>query len=306
MKLGCVLDPHLSQTSPASRTDNYPQAMLDKFTELGKIGKIRGWEALIIAGDLFHTKRIEWDYLGDITETFMALPFPIYLIYGNHDLYNDSLSSSKRTPLGYLLRTRLVRPISELMPNIVGLDLDKAMQPPPAPQGIGATLLICHAFVDMAPPFGVGGWEFIPYSQLAELGWDVVIAGHDHTPHPVLQQRGQKLQVYRPGSLSRGTRHEFNRERMPKALEIRFDDSRQNIEIEEIEVPASQPSDIFSLLQIERGEAEKRIQDFAMTLPTVVATESEIKLAELVDALKISSEAKALLRRYMIEAGLLV
>jgi len=307
VRFGFVVDPHLSQTNPAARVDDYAQAMLNKLRMLRTMGTENRWNGLIITGDLFHSKNVGFEFLGQASEILGEMPFPVASIFGNHDLYNDRIESNVRTPLGYLMRIGLVKSISSLgYPNLVGLDFDRTMTPPEAPNVPGVKILVCHAFVDDVPPFGIGNWEFISYGQLEAQGWDIVVAGHDHTPHPVLHHNGNRLSVYRPGAISRGTRHEYNRERDPQVLEIEVSDTWELIGIQERRIPAAPASEIFSLLEIARTESSKRIKEFAESLSLgMTPTQDATDLDQMVESLSISNPAKAILKRYLVESGVL-
>ena len=54
--------------------------------DIGRIEKVDGW---LNAGDLLHTKKIDGEVLDVAARAFADCPYPIYSIYGNHDLVSS-------------------------------------------------------------------------------------------------------------------------------------------------------------------------------------------------------------------------
>ena len=59
---------------------------LNDVIEIGKIEKVDGW---LNAGDWLHTKKIDGEVLDVAARAISNCPFPIYSIYGNHDLVSS-------------------------------------------------------------------------------------------------------------------------------------------------------------------------------------------------------------------------
>ena len=86
MKIGVVIDPHYSSHNPASRKDDFPEAMLTKTMFLAEESKKRKWDAFIIAGDVFSTATLSYSYLVRLSQALKSFSCRRFAIAGNHDL----------------------------------------------------------------------------------------------------------------------------------------------------------------------------------------------------------------------------
>lgn len=266
-KYGIILDPHFSNITPRSRKDDYEDSMLKKLDFIVELSKSNKWNAFIVAGDLFNVKNLSWEYLGKLTSRLNNFKCKKYCIPGNHDIFNERLDSLPRTPLGLFYETGVVENLTFAEGGLfTGLPYFRGMHKdiPKAPEKQGHKVLICHAFLGHQESSSTGS-DWIFYPDLVNAGYSIVIAGHDHAPYPV-QKHENGMMVFRPGSISRGTKHILNRTRQPQLLELSFSDDDTDFEYSYIEIPALKPEEIFSDLEIESSDIDKRIQEFSLIL----------------------------------------
>lgn len=305
---GVILDPHISQSTPASRKDDYKTAIFGKISWIVRQANERNWKALVVAGDFFSVKPFSWQSLVELVGILKECQCPIYVIPGNHDLYYERLDSLPKTPLGLLYEAGLVHNFGVIEDGLfTGLPFSADMQIPNAPKREGHTVLVCHAFLGNNELEGSGS-DWLYYPDIINAGYSVVVAGHDHAPYPAYTPTGTNLLVLRPGSISRGTKHIINRNRQPFMLVMTFKDDDTVLEYEYLEIPAAKPQDIFSEIQIERESLNKSIKDFAARLEEVYANGGveETDLKKLIDSMTIPADVKQVLLQYLLDAGIVL
>jgi DNA repair protein SbcD/Mre11 len=304
---GIILDPHFSQATPASRKDDYKDAMFKKMDWVIRQANEKHWRALIVAGDFFSIKPLGWEFMTELTSILRGSRCPVYSIAGNHDIYYENLESLCKTPLGLLFETGIVKPLNVIEDGLfTGLSYSKSMTIPQAPDVEGHRILVCHAFLG-GNSFDGSGSDWLYYPDIINAGYSVVIAGHDHAPYPAYKPTGSDLLVLRPGSLSRGTKHIVNRNRQPVILVLSLDDESTNLRYEYLEVPAAKPSEIFSEIQIEREDMNKGIREFASRLEeTYAGSDSGTDFKKMLESMSMSDEVRSFLTSVLLDNGILL
>lgn len=307
-KFGIILDPHLTSHPPASRKDAYSIAMFNKLLWIRTRSIKEKYRAIYILGDLFHTKKVNMLFLFSLIRILKSFPCPIHVLAGNHDLFNDNLSSLPRTALGVLFASNTVREGNGRSQGntFTCLPYDRSMVVPEAPEKQGERILLCHAFV---------GWtkkadDWITFGEIARAGYTTVIAGHDHPPHAPkeidVSEHGPfpTLRVLRPGSLSRGTTHNYNRRRQPTMMEITETQGQWSFDV--IEVPAAKPKDIFAASRVKMNELNTNIRKFALSLENDLELEEgnlRTMLEQIFDT--VGEDVRACITQYLTDYGIL-
>jgi DNA repair exonuclease SbcCD nuclease subunit len=121
MKLIFFTDPHITDKTPASRTDNYPESLLKKFQTLCADIIKHGPDYVICGGDWTDKPRISVDLAGAFNrEVKRTLPTPWYCVPGSHDTVGYNYSALNNTMLGYACRSGVL--------NLLGRDKSTVIQ----------------------------------------------------------------------------------------------------------------------------------------------------------------------------------
>jgi DNA repair exonuclease SbcCD nuclease subunit len=301
-RFGICGDLHLSATPPASRKDDYAQTVLGKIRWLGEQYKEQEWDACVIAGDLFHNKRIGFELLHDLTNVFAEFPHPPLVLPGNHDMYYERLDLLKRTPLGYLYRVGVVAQLPSdyaYMAQLVGVPYGQHRAELP-PAGMDGLWCVAHAFLG-----DYTDAEYWSFSDIRKLGYRYVFSGHDHSPHGVetVNTPYGELLVCRPGAMVRVTSGVVDRNLQPTVLSVEMEGATLK-SLNTLRVPIAPASEVFSELEQEVKDMDSRVKSFAEELASgLQVAESSLGLGDYLDRLDAPPAVMEMLTRYLQNAG---
>jgi exonuclease SbcD len=271
MKINILVttDWHLTCGNPVSRKDDYPSAMIDKVRQVGRIAKDNAVSAVIVPGDVFHSKRQSIQFMTSVVSVLKTFPCPVYGIAGNHDLLFDRTDTMDRIPLGLLFASGAMKHLDKFKVGgvyVQGQDYQANLVTPQAPSGYDLCIGVGHAFYKAGQ---FTGEDCLAESgeEIADKGWDILLLGHDHVEYPITEvvgSSGRKLTVLRVGALSRGTKHIYNRVREVNVCFIQIEGK----EFHSSTIPLSvRPADeIYQEEKIEREGMASRISDFVKKL----------------------------------------
>lgn len=208
-------DTHLKGTSPISRVDDYPNAILAKLESIANTVNVRRCNTFIMLGDVFDSPITSIQYLATVINTFKKITekgITVYTIVGNHDIKNNRMDSLPNTALGILIATGYLK----LAPS--ELEIDNTIfrcynYPEEIEQKKTNKYEVCvaHRYFE----FGVA-FDSLHESDLINLNYDAMILGHYHAPCDTRIIGNTEL--YMPGSLSRCTSEVYNKTRVPRIL----------------------------------------------------------------------------------------
>lgn len=311
LRVGFALDPHYSSHNPASRRDDFPEAMLRKTEFAAAKASERGWAAFVIAGDVFSTATLSYEYLVRLSQALKSVHCRRFAVAGNHDMRHRQVWSLPHQPYGVLREMGAFEDLVDIggYGPLVGMHYrDEPSERVPEPSlWHGHAWLVCHQYVGAAPSgyeAGADGW--LTYDDIDAKEFTGAVVGHDHAEYEdAVTPRGAL--VLRFGALSRGTKHEHNRERVPKLAEVEFN-SDGSIEVSKFEVPAER--DVFlqtALLATERNAELKgfvsALGDDAFRQASDDSTVSE-KLREVAEALDAPAAVVRLVEEYLERHGI--
>jgi predicted phosphodiesterase len=217
-------DLHLSDKPPSSCTDSYQDDLLDLLGETVCVAEEHKADAVIWAGDIFHSKapgRNSHRLVQKVLGVGKAYQRPWFIVPGNHDLHMDRLDSVWDTqPLGVLFRAgaRALIGRSKEFPHLYGVPWQQEW----SNETVGAALydwresagvtsgglVVTHA--PLYPP----GLE-LPYENYPAESWASAMGsrgscfyGHVHEYHGTWKAAG--VTFCNNGALSRGSLHEHN------------------------------------------------------------------------------------------------
>lgn len=213
MKIAFIGDPHFDYSTPSSRLDDYKELTITKLHNLLNLAIENEVDKIFMTGDVFNKVDQSLTYIHDLINAlnkFKDNNIEIYAIWGNHDLRNNNLAISDKTPLSLLFKAGIMKylPIEGIKlaydTFIYGLDftkIDEVDNIKVAPEN--TNILMMHYATDNTIPY-----ESISREDLNKF--DIVVSGHDHTYYEI---SGAKPIMLRPGSFTRRTRDVYNLQR---------------------------------------------------------------------------------------------
>jgi len=227
-------DVHATGHPPANCADTYLPDLLDLLSQALAVFARREVAAGVVAGDLLHHKapsRTDHALVGTLGEMFLAQPYPVWVVPGNHDMQHERLASVGKTqPLGVLFRHRTAHCLDGWMGSehpVFGVPwqqrwsaegISEALRPWREHTPFEATsehyLVVTHA--PIYPPSSeprYGGAELTPADWWVSAaggspGVHSVFYGHIHEHHGAWTRRG--VTFCNNGALSRGSLGEDN------------------------------------------------------------------------------------------------
>jgi len=221
-------DLHLSDVSPISRTETYPEDMLLKLRQIYEIGKQHRVDYYVNTGDTFNIKTASktshwlvqraYEILdGDYAKTI--------LLPGGHDLANGRLESLSKQPLGVISKSKNVVLIEKGKFELngfswVGLpgipEIENAESAEPLLQYGDADICLLHGAISY--PWDKYPFITVPAGDLAGH-FSLVLYGHIHTGSGMNKignsETGEQTVFINYGAISRGSYVESNLLRIP-------------------------------------------------------------------------------------------
>jgi DNA repair exonuclease SbcCD nuclease subunit len=226
---GLLSDVHATRRPPINCTETYWPDLFDLLTQAFAVFRERAVTAAVIAGDVFHHKaptKTDHALVGKLGQLFLAQPFPVWVVPGNHDMQFDRISSVSATqPLGVLFGLGAAHCLDGWMGGrdpVFGVPwqqhwsaerIAEALRPWEE-QLFGRSLVVAHA-----PIYPPGSEPRYDGAELTPADWWAapmedgsmghgLFYGHIHESHGTWQRRGIVFCNY--GALSRGSLGEDN------------------------------------------------------------------------------------------------
>lgn len=305
-----VGDVHLSDTTPASRLDNYTDAIFEDLALVRSQALELKATAVFITGDIFDRKSPTKNSHAIVSRAiamFSSFPCPVYSIVGNHDIVNNRIDSLTRQPLNVLFESgalkRLQREVFDEV-TVCGVDFDEGNDYStlsPKKEGDCTQLIaVCHV---LATPDGgdMYGEPVFSYKKLAKSSdVDVYVFGHLHNDQGV-QSIGSK-QFVNLGALSRGSLTQEEIHRQVKIGKIVWDGKQ--LECSEIPLAVKPSSEIFDIQKKnEMEKKEKEIESFVASLNKTDLFQDISSLEETIKSMMLESGVKNRLEGYLNNRG---
>lgn len=300
MKLLYFTDTHFRGTSPRSRTDDFPETMRKKLSEVVEIANREKVDVILHGGDLFDRPNLSPAVVQEYARIFRHFSSPIYAIAGNHDIYGHNPATIDRTMIGLLDAfgvIRLIRNDEKIRLEKEGIsvqlsgcsfhyDLDKRDRKLDyaVKNEVGADYCIhmVHGMlVHRALPDG------IPHTMVHEV-WsedvDILLTGHYHAGFPIQEKNGKA--IVNPGALARVNNQPSEMNRMPQVALIELG---KQISIQLIPLTCALPGEeVLDRTYIEKAAyRQERLQAFEQQIRSLVDFE-EVDVMKIID--QISNE----------------
>lgn len=300
-----ICDPHISDITPSSRRDDYPQAILNKFNELKKICEEQSIDYLVMEGDVFHRPSgLSLRWLNLFVDCFKSFPCPLYSIVGNHDIPWERLEEVQNTTLGLFFKTNVIHHLEELkFDDCVIKGYDYGQQEQNAPKDL-FSICVSHIFYEDTLSEFIKPSEKLTSQQIQSLGYNAYVLGHDHSYHDPIQV-GNSM-IYRQGAFSRGSSHTSNRTRDIKAL--LFDSTDKSFK--EVIVPSASAEEIYDPTVLLRDEKtiESQREYAKMTMDEILKNMDfsiGSSIYDVMDITPMSDEIRNLIESYLNSASVI-
>ncbi len=314
-------DPHVKDTPPISRSDDYASAILGKIEKIRDMCVDQKVDGVFVGGDVFDVKNSARTTHGLVVRCinlFSSFPCPVYTLVGNHDIFHDQLSTLDKQPLGVVFAKgdavliRLSENSFQAGPvRFVGYDyqipekIDVSHFDRPKD---GEDVQIAFTHHNLVPS-GTKFWDeaAIPYGDFKDISPDIVINGHLHSPPGgnIVVKDGKTF--VNPGALSRGSLTIDDVKRPVQALIIEYPD-RSGIGVEHVtltlvDLEATPAEEVFYIERKERElENSQKMAEFVENLTDTIENSSERDTVQLLEEIEMSSEVRASVEKYLNRA----
>jgi len=294
MKLLFWTDPHMSSMRLAVRKDDYPEAIFQKVSRVMELAVKEKVDLILCGGDLYHTKRVSKTYENRVIKLLCSIDIPQACVVGNHDIWYADASTVERSPLGTFFAAHAFTPSP---PDLV-IETDDAM-----------IILLPYSLNPTNFNINSPKTKIIAGHYFLETGWDdavlppeltkvadYILLGHDHVTYPI--ERRERALIGRPGSLSRGSRHEPNWHR-PVLVAILDTDAAEPLRY--VEIPHAPADEIFSR---ERIEAERTLKQARILDDLTTSVSMGEDAPEILASMQMSTAVRARVDHWLREGGI--
>lgn len=296
-KIYFIPDIHLQEYSPRSRKDSYPSTILEKLEYVvDYVNKNNGM--CIFLGDIFNAVNLPMNYIYRVIDVFKKFKNKPYAIAGNHDLSRNNPDLLDRCPIGLLENAGFISWLQHLEVEgrvvIDGFHYTQNILPSSQLTSTAIPMKrICVAHCFFEDSFAET--HNLKMSDCEALGYNYYVLGHLHDPLPVYH--GTTYNVYRVGSLSRGTANEKQIIR-DNVYILEYDTELDTFN--NIPIPCLPAKDVFKesvfLRKEEKMNVEKIIDNLVFT--------SNDNIYDMLDNSEQDKEIKNIVEEYLQAAGI--
>lgn len=319
-----VSDIHINETAPASRIDDYEEAVFDKLNQIKILAAKHKVSAIVQTGDLWHTPAPSRNSHRIVAKSIRVLSdfgCDFNLIPGNHDLTMGRIDKLEQQPLGVLIESRAVHNLDgnpvdytdgDLTVRVGGVAYSRTIEEFKAiPKGTADFMVsVVHEFAtpDGKEFFGTETWS---YEELAKGESDYVLLGHDHSviPIKVLEVEGRSVVFDQPGSLMRGSLTSDNLERdvFVTLLEVNKVNGEVSCNYTRIPLEIRPGSKVFNVQKHE--DMKKNTSEFEEFCTRLSSESLSVKnasqiISENLDNMSIPPEVRERALYYLTKSGL--
>jgi DNA repair exonuclease SbcCD nuclease subunit len=232
-------DVHLSDKTPARRTGNWTDDVINKLSWIGKKAEEINADAVLDGGDFFDVKsptKNSHALVRRACEVHKKYPCPVYALVGNHDVKYGDIEYLPEQPLGVLFSSQVFLQFGDekeivfekegVKVRIVGIpyhgveyDFDRLKSLKKKDEDY--LLVACHLLArkgktgSMFENEDIVGYDFL--NTISEV--DVWFFGHWHKDQGITKLKNG-AHVVNVGSLTRGALHLDDLDRKPCVVEV--------------------------------------------------------------------------------------
>ena len=198
-------DLHLAGENPRHRTDNFPNALIEKQKEVYQIAKEEGCEFITFGGDWNNYYRIfDYDLIANSMDIVCESRLLTYLVIGEHDIYGHNMKTFPSSTLAFYVRRCSNMQVLWEPTQVGDVVLYGKHEPDKMAEVIAKSkdlskvnIMVCHELITCNDaPF-----EMIKTNTLHNTGFDLVVSGDLHDGYPTHEFEG--TWYCNPGSMAR-------------------------------------------------------------------------------------------------------
>lgn len=312
-----VGDTHFNNLTPSSRRDDYAETTLEKLDTLLKKCVENKANRVIFLGDLFHKPKQPLDYLNALVDKFTKFKdenITLYTISGNsHDIFNDRQDSLPRTSLGLLFATGVIKPLGYISLNSVkntttfwGYHYPDKPILIPKNDTYDKNIAICHLFFEENMDE-----DEIKTDEAIKLNYNYYCLGHSHTQFENVTLDNGAV-ILRPGSLTRGTAHQYQLSKKVAVDAIKIYKDGQ-IEVNRNFLKVKPAEEVFTTNAINpikktiaiNVDSNPQMEHLMQQLNSIERKESGTDIFNILDKVKLDNSVRNRIELYLTEAGIL-
>lgn len=322
--IGCT-DIHLANKNPGSwiYPTSYKEFMFQCVDQIFHFAKSENADALVVAGDVFHTRRPDQNPPAFVNECirvfkqFVNNDIPVFGIAGNHDLGPEGFDGLKDQPLGTLELAGVYRLLDNNPVQFSSITGGLSLFVSGFSWGYDTeTFINIEAEKDVTSPasyhlrlghflFGLHSGDFhgesvIGPDCLGSGNYDIVFTGHRHEDQGI-KKIGGKYYV-NPGAVTRSGRYAHDRFRRPACVRMvfsRMDDP--NIRIARLKVPTAEELFDFETLD-EQNEDRHELEKFVESMRSQVLMSNVESPQTILEGMNIPDEVHSKALEYLEKA----
>lgn len=314
-KIAIVGDTHLNSTTPQSRIDDYGNTCLDKMSQIYRKCIDNDYKILIITGDIFHKNKQPLKFINKSLELFKKIRdagIETYVIMGNHDLAYNKVEYVDQSPLYSLLVSGIVEILDELVVKVNGYEVyirgfnfPEKVEKNKSNNKI--SICVAHRYFEKYDK------EFLTSKELKRLGYDIYVLGHDHVSYK--PTRVGNTYLLRPGSLMRGTSHDYQLERdvYMNIIKLNGDSERPKLSFKRDVLDIKPANKVFTssvLREKDKEESEdgdilsSLAEDLDNLLDKMSSVNSENSIYDFLDSVDVKAGVKERIELYLTNNGI--
>ncbi len=307
-------DLHADSHPPSSRLDvDYTGVAVEKLGWVFESCLKNKVKMLILGGDVFHRVVTTFECVRRIGSMFLEFKkagIMVGSIVGNHDIARNQIEKLSKSPLNMLFDFGILENLNidrrvvinkKLLITPVGY-LEKLVK---ANKKAVYNILVAHMFYKAPKQFGDS--HSLTEGHVLEMDYDAIFLGHDHINYKIL--RKGKTDIVRPGSLIRGTTHNYNFNRDVGFYILRDPVNYSVNNYDFIKLPARPMEEVVSSLVLHKKNNLADLSDMMGDL-VMRLTESGERYDGVLDAVRkdknIPESVRSLLLDYFREEGILI
>lgn len=307
-------DLHLNSATPRSRLDDYSQTSLYKLEQIRDIAITKGYKHLVLLGDIFHKNQQPISYLNQVLLAFKdwhRSGLKVYAIVGNHDISHERMDQLRKSALDTLFTSEFLTPLDRLdlhtsagnQVTVKGFHYTQAIEPASVYEDLAETsICVAHRFYQYQHSDASLSSE-----QVEKLGYTFYLLGHDHVPYDPVKVGSSY--VVRPGSITRGTSHQYNLDRGVQIVTLRFGGLLGDPKISMVKdaLKVKPAEEVFSSVVFGTREKQETMDSMTRKVEELLEKMDQVSKGTSVygvlDGLELDPKVKARIQLYLEQAG---
>jgi len=259
LRIGILGDTHYTNKKPARRLDDFWETQKRKTRQALGIFNKRGCDCVIQVGDTFDNPMVSYSVVSELIEMFRDYENPIFVVFGQHDLFGHSSVTLPNSPIKVLESAQAISILTHL-PNFVGFNGDSqgiqvygagfGQEIPKPNSHTDYNVLVTHRMIGDRPLFPDQELENPVQFLKTHPEYNLIVAGDYHYR---FISRYQGRVIVNPGALVRKSISQFDLEHEPAVMV--FETTTGEIEVVKLDI---EPVDrVFDMTPVQKRDDSK-------------------------------------------------